>query len=453
MRISYNPRQHQKIAYNFALTRPYSGLLLDMGLGKTIVTLTLLKHLLDCFEIEKPLIIAPKLVCEQTWPDEIDKWVHTEGITYSIIAGTPTQRLRALRKPADVYIISCDNIVWLILLKRFAKRWPFDMMVVDEASKFKSQDSQRFKAVKRARSHPNTKRVLLLTGTPIPNGLLDIWAPTYLLDRGERLNKNITYFRAKYFTPIALSHGGHKYSLNAGCEELIYDQVSDLYLSMKAVDWLTLPERQDIIREVVLTEQELADYKQFKKDKVLTLPEASVAAFNATTLYTKLLQFSNGAVYDTDRKYHVIHNKKLDAIEEAVEELNGKPVIIFYQFQSDLERLKKRFPIAREASKPEHLREWNRGEMPIMLAHAASKGHGLNLQDGGNYIFWYGIGPNMEHYWQAVKRLDRQGQTQVVFNYHFLVKGTAEYKVYDSLMSKTVTQDKFMTAMTKAVYE
>jgi len=443
-RIPYNPKKHQEIAFNFALNRHFVALFLDMGLGKTVTTLTLIKHLLYSFEINKPLIIAPKFVTEQTWPEELDKWAHLEGLTYSVIMGNPEKRLRALRAPADMYIISWDNIDWLVSLKKFKHLWPFDMMVLDESTKVKSRDSARFKAVQRVR--PRLKRLIELSGTPASNGLMDIWSQMKLLDHGEALFAFIEKFRATYFSARGLSHGGKVYDILPGVDEIIFDKIKHQVLSMKAVDWLTLPKRQDIIRMVEL--DDYTEFKKFKAEKILELPEGEITALNASALYNKLLQYANGAVYDNElrREWHEVHTKTLDVLEEMLDALQGKPVIIFYQFQADVDRIKKRIPKAVKMDNAKYVDRWNKGEFPVLLLHGAGASHGLNMQYGGHYIIHYGVGDNMEWYWQGVKRLDRQGQEFPVFNYHIMVKGTGQQKVWRGLVSKTLTNDKLMEA-------
>lgn len=440
--MDFEPHPYQTIAMKWALNRPYCGLILDMGLGKTAVTLTVIKQLLDCVEILKPIIVAPKMVTEQTWAAEIEKWPHLHNLDLSIIAGTEKKRITALKRKADIYIISRDNIAWLVNLPSY--RWNFDMLVLDELSSFKNRTSQRFRAIRKIR--PKVNRVIGLTGTPAPNGLIDLWSQLYLLDEGQRLGKTVTSYRIKYFHPEKSNgHIVYTYGLNKQAEQGIYDSISDICLSMRAEDWLTVPARQDIIKELVL--DDYSQFKKFKETQVLNIAQGEISANNAAALYNKLLQYANGAVYDDDKNYHVVHDKKLDAIEEAVEELQGKPVIIFYQFRSDIERLTNRFKDIRILKTPQDIRDWNNGKINILLAHPASAGHGLNLQQGGNYIFWFGLPWSLELYQQAVARLHRQGQTQIVFNYHFMVKGTPEYEVYSRLLDKTLTQDKLIDAL------
>lgn len=440
----YIPHPYQKIAIRKALINPKNIHLLDMGLGKSSITLFVIKRLMNDARIRKPLIIAPKFVTEHTWPAELNKWDQLEGFTMSVISGNPEQRLEALKAKADIYLVSRDNIVWLQALLR--NRWDFDMLVIDESSNFKNPSSKRFKAVERIL--PKLKRLLELTGTPIPNGLQDLWSQIFLLDRGKRLFEYPTSFRYYFFHPTkALAHGAMQYEINKGAEEIIYDKIKDICLSMKAVDWLDLPERRDIVRPVVLSERLKKQYEAFKRDRIYELPEGQITAFNASSLYMKLLQFANGAVYDEMSDYHVVHDEKLDALEEVIEELQGQNVIIFYQFKSDIARIKKRFPDCVQLRKSEQIKEWNAGKINIMLAHPASTAYGLNLQEGGHYIIWFGLPASLELYQQAVARLARQGQKFMVSNIMLLVKGTPEYKVYRALIDKTFRQDQLFEAL------
>lgn len=442
-RVPYTPRAHQGIAIKALKENPFFALILDMGLGKSSITATVIKFLLDCIEVHTPLIIAPKLVSEHTWPTELGKWEHLKGLTYSVIAGTESQRLAAYFKPADIYIIGVANFEWLTKIDR---KWKFDMVVIDESSKFKSRDTNRWKAMRGIR--PSLDRLVLLTGTPTPNGLMDLWSQIYLLDQGQRLFKFIESYRATYFSPLKkLNYGGFKYGINPGAEEIIFEKIKDICLCMRKRDWIDMPERTDIIREVELDNYD--EYQKFKKQKILELPGGEITAFTASALYSKLLQYANGAVYDVDHKYHIVHDKKLDMLEEMVEELQGNPVLIFYQFQSDLERIQQRMPFVQllKGSKPSLIDQWNAGEVPAMIGHAASIGHGLNLQFGGHYVIWYGVGDNQEWYSQGIERIDRPGQEFPVFNYHILVKGTPEHKVYNSLVAKTLTQDRLFEAL------
>lgn len=442
MPISFKPRKHQQIAFDFETRTPKAGVFLDMGLGKTGATLLCIDFFLETLSIRRPLIIAPKLVAINTWPQEIAKWEQFEHLTYSVIIGDEPSRIKAIKTKADIYIVSVDFVDWLV--HYMGAKWWFDMVVIDESSKFKSRDTKRFKALRK--TLPYIKRLIELTGTPIPNGLMDIWAQMFLLDNGDRLSRFIEKFRMNYFHSIKkLGHGGTLYALNPGSEEIIYDKIRDICLSMKAVDWIDMPEREDIIVEIEL--DDYAEYKKFKREKVLELPEGEITAFNASTLYTKLLQYANGAIYDSEHAYHIIHDKKLDMLQEMVENLQGKPVMILYQFKSDLQRIRERFPDLTVVKDDASIKLWNAQLAPISVAHPKSIAYGLNLQSGGNYVIWYGIPPNQELYSQTVLRFARPGQKRTVFNYHLLVTGTPEFKVYRSLLDKTFNQNKLMEAL------
>lgn len=437
--IGFKPRRYQRQAAEFLRDTPFCGLYLDMGLGKTIVTLTVIKEKLFNFDILKPLIIAPKLVASHTWPAEFDKWDHLKRLTYSVIAGNETERIAALNKNAHFYLINRENVVWLVNHIGF-KRWPFDYLIADESSSFKNHQAKRTRALYHIK--PKLKGMVLLSGTPAPNGLIDLWAQIHLLDDGKRLYKHITAFRNEYFFQ---SKDGYGYEPRRKAEGEIFEAISDICMCIKSEGHIDLPERQDIIKEIEL--DDYTEYKKFRKERILELPEGQITAFNAPALYTKLLQYANGAVYDSDRKYHTVHDAKLDALEETIEEIQGRNVIIFYQFQSDIERIKSRIKNAVLLTKDSQIEDWNKRRIPVLLAHAASKGQGLNLQDGGNYIIWYGIPASMEHYHQAIKRLHRSGQTKTVFNIHLMVKGTPERKVYNALLDKTFTNDRLFDAL------
>lgn len=432
---------YQRRAYSHVINNPYSSLLLDMGLGKTITTLTAVSDLLAGFEINKPLIIAPKLVTEQTWIAEIGKWAHLRGLTISRIIGTEQERIAATKVKADIYAVSRDNIAWLV--EYYKRRWPYDMIVIDESSSFKSHTSKRFKAVKSVLGF--CKRLVLLTGTPAPNGLLDLWSQIYLLDKGERLERTITAYRGRYFQAIQKDGYTKSYELWPGSKEAIFNKISDLCISMKASDWLDLLPRQDIVTRLVL--DDMVRYKKFFKQKVLELKDRDITSKNAGGLYNKLLQFCNGAVYDEDGNYHIINNTKLDELEEDIEALQGKPVIVFYQFKFDLERIKKRFPQAVQLKGTKQIDDWNAGKIEIMVAHGASTGHGLNLQEGGYNLIWFGLPWSLEIYQQSVARVDRQGQVESVVNKILITKGTVEEMVWSKLQSKEFTQDELILAL------
>lgn len=431
----YQHRMHRHI-----LNHDFCALFVGMGLGKTVTSLTAISDLLDWCEVSKPLVIAPRLVAEKTWADEIEEWEHLSHLRISKVIGSPSQRKKALTAEADIWIIGRDNLPWLVDL--CGAMWPFDMVFLDESTSFKSHASLRFKKMKEAAKLGVIKRMVLLTGTPAPNGLLDLWAPLYLLDKGERLGTTFTGFRTRYFNSNEYSR---RYEARTGAAESIQAKIQDICISMKKEDWLDLKPVENITRKIDLPN--MAEYNKFKADAVLALEEAEITAVNAAALYGKLLQFCNGAVYDSEHDWHLVHDAKLDMLEEIVEKLNGDPVIIFYCFRSDIERITKRIKNVRKLQGSEDIDAWNRGEVPILLAHPAGTGHGLNLQHGGRRIIWYGVPSPLEWYQQAVARLDRQGQTESVINMHLITEGTIEETVVKRLIDKTLTQDTLIDAL------
>lgn len=427
-----------------------------MGLGKTISTLTALNKLMyEELEITSALVVGPKRVIENVWTDEIQKWSHINHLTTSLIVGSKKERISALKKKADIYLISRDNIAWLC--GEFGgSSLPFDMLVLDELSSFKNPKSVRFKALRAVQ--PSFKRIVGLTGTPAPNSLIDLWSQMYLLDRGERLGKYITRFREDYFRP-GLSSGNvvYKYNLQKGGEELIHDKIKDICISMKTKDYLELPERIDNIIEVKFTEDLQKKYNDFEKEKVLELfenpenpdGEEAVSAVNAAALSNKLLQFANGAVYDEDRKVHNIHDLKIDVVKELVEDLNGEPVLIAWAYRHDLEKLKKALakydPV--ELKDKGALDKWNKGEVKVMLTHPASGGHGLNLQRGGNHVIWFGQTWSLELEQQFNARLHRQGQTKNVIIHKIVASKTIDMDVIAAQENKSRKQNALMDAV------
>lgn len=445
----YRPHEYQDAATKWIIGHLSCGLLLDMGLGKTVSTLTAVDELLGGLSVLHPLIIAPKLVAESTWTDERDKWDHLKHLRISRIIGTAAERRAAVYADADIWIVSRDNIAWLVTF--LGKRWFYDMLIIDELSSFKNASSERFKAVKRVLGR--VVRFTGLTGTPTPNGLLDLWSQVYLMDQGKRLGQTMKQYKYRYFEPERTTqYGVEKWVPKPGGSELsIYKAVSDICISMTAADYLTLEPRIDQFLTFDLPEHTV--YKKFEKEKYLELIGADpITPMNSGALYNKLLQFANGAVYDDERTYHVVSEAKLDLLEQKIEELNGKPVIVFYSFQSDVVRLKERLPglVKLKSEKEKHA--WNRGEIEILLAHPASAGHGLNLQDGGHHIIWYGLPWSLELYQQSVKRLDRQGQKESVINLHILAKGTLEELVAARLKEKDLDQQKLLDALAYDLY-
>ena len=428
--------EYQEYARDWILEHPYCGLLLDMGLGKTLTTLTAIDELKNIFcEDHKILIIAPKKVAQETWSTEIEKWGF--DLTYSKVLGTTKQRVDALETEADLYIINRENVVWLV--EYFKTKWPFTFVVVDELSSFKSSKSKRFRALRKVR--PKLERFVGLTGTPAPNSLIDLWPQIYLMDRGERLETSQTRYKNRYFAPD--KYNGpivYSWTPRPGSEDEIYDKLEDICVSMKAKDYLNLPGRIDNVVEI-----ELSDYDKYKKlERELVLEEEEVTAANAAVLANKLLQMANGAIYNDDKSVVQLHDDKLDALERIVEDSQGQPILVFYQYQHDLERIKKRF---KEAEELDSLERWNKGEIPILLCHPQSAGHGLNLQEGGHIIVWFGLTWSLEYYQQANARLNRQGQTETVIIHHLVAKGTLDERVLQVLQSKEKNQDDLLNAV------
>ena len=435
---------YQKYSVDYLLKHPIAALFLDCGLGKTLITLTAIFDLtLDSFKIRKVLVIAPLRVGIETWPAEMKKWDHLNGLTCSVAIGSEVQRKTALLQPAQVYIINRENIDWLVNKSRLP--FDYDMVVIDELSSFKANSSKRFKALRKVR--PSVKRVVGLTGTPSANGLIDLWAEIGILDMGQRLGRYITHFRNNYFMPDKRSQQMvFSYKLRPGAEEAIYQLISDITISMKNTDYLKLPEL--VINEIPvrLTEKETYCYQTMKDEMVLSLKGQEIDAANAAALSGKLLQMANGAVYDENHGVARLHDRKLDALEDLIEAANGKPVLIAYWFKHDLERILERFPAERLES-TESIRRWNEGEIPIAVIHPASAGHGLNLQVGGSTLVWFSLTWSLELYQQTNARLWRQGQKDTVVIHHIIAKSTIDEQVMKALRLK----DKTQTALIEAV--
>jgi SNF2 family DNA or RNA helicase len=446
--MRFQPHNYQRYAIEKIIELSACGLFLDMGMGKTVSTLTAIQELMhDYFEVTKTLIIAPLRVARMTWSSEIEKWDHLQDLKLSKVLGSERDRLRALEADADIYIINRENTEWLV--NHFGRAWPFDMVVIDELSSFKSNKSRRFKALRKVR--PLINRIVGLTGTPTPNGLIDLWPQIYLLDRGERLGKTITGYRQEYFDPGQRNWQTgviYNYALKDGAEKIIYKKISDICISMKAEDYLEVPELKEIPIEVELDPKDYKKYKQLERELLLPLSDAEdIEALTAATLSNKLLQMANGAVYDEKRKVHLIHDEKLKALEEIIEAANGKPVIVYYNYKHDLESIKRYFKDVRTLETEEDISDWNAGRVPILALHPASAGHGLNLQHGGNIIVWFGLNWSLELYQQANARLHRQGQTSKVTAYLLVTKDTIDEDVVAALRSKNCTQDNLLNAL------
>ena len=440
--MKYEPYEYQSYASRFILEHPYCGLILDMGLGKTVITLTALFALaLDYFTAGKILVIAPKRVAEDTWPKELKKWEHLIGMKASLVMGTKKQREQALAEDADIYIINRENVVWLVE----NHRWDFSTVVIDELSSFKSSKAQRFKALKRVR--PQVSRVIGLTGTPSPNGLLDLWPQMYLLDMGQRLGRYIGAYRDRFFLPDKRNRNIiYSYKPRDGAEEAIYNLISDICISMKAEDYLSMPECLYHRVEVRMDEKEEKLYRQMEKDMLLPFEDGDVDAVNAAALSGKLLQMANGAVYDENHKVRHIHDKKLDALEDLIEAANGKPVLVAYWYQHDLDRIVERFK-AVPLKAAGDIRKWKEGKIPVAAIHPASAGHGLNIQDGGHILIWFGLTWSLELYMQCNARLWRQGQRETVMIYHIINKGTLDEDAMRSLEQKDCGQSAIIDAV------
>ena len=447
--------KYQKVCVEHIITHPYCGLFLDMGLGKTATTLTAINDLIyDYCEISSVLVIAPKRVAESVWQEEAEKWEHLKHLRFSKIIGNPTQRINAVRETkADIYIISRDNVAWLCALYG-GGNLPFDMVVVDELSSFKSYKSVRFKALRNARLY--LKRLVGLTGTPAPNGLIDLWAQLYLIDRGDRLEKTISRYREKYFRPGRTNgHVVYSYDLMNDSEYLIHKKIEDICISMRAEDYLELPEKTDNYIKLKMPKNLVKKYEDFEKNKVLELikiesePTLEINAVNAAALSNKLLQFANGAIYDDEKNIFQIHDIKLEALKEIIENSNGKPVLVAWTYQFDRDRIKEYLKeyAPRELKTSKDIEDWNAGKVQVMLAHPASAGHGLNLQAGGNIIVWFGQTWSLELYQQFNARLYRQGQQNHVIINHLILQGTHDEDVIRALKAKDKTQSSLMNSI------
>ena len=432
---TFTPYPHQLAGIDWIQNRPACALFWGMGTGKTVTTLTAIDRLLyDNLEAGPVLVIAPKRVAENTWSKETAKWEHLQHLRVVKIMGTAKQRMDALSTPADVYVINRENVVWLV--DTVGKYWPFPIVVIDELSSFKSGQAKRFKALRRVRGR--IRRLIGLTGTPRPNGLEDLWPEVYLLDQGERLGRTLSAFRACYLVPEKMNgHIVYSYRPRDGAEAEVYDKLSDICMSIRKEDVLSLPGQ--IYEDVVLDAPAalLKKYKQFERDKVMECldAEGEIVAGTAAALTNKLLQYANGAIYDMDGQVHHIHDIKLDALEEMVEAAGGDPVLVLYAYKHDADRIRQRIK-CRALDTPEDMDAWNRGEIPVALAHPASIGHGLNLQDGGHILIWFGLPWSLELYQQANERLNRPGQKHVCRIYHLILAGTHDSRVLTSLNNK-----------------
>lgn len=449
--MEFKPHAYQQHCINRILAVKKIGLFLDMGLGKTVTTLTAVKELkYNRFQVRRVLIIAPKKVAEGTWSKEAAKWDHTRMLRVSPVLGSQAKRIKALNTPADLYIVNRENVVWLVDYYRNA--WPFDMVVVDESSSFKNHSAKRFKAL--ASMGDKIDRMVELTGTPSPNGLDDLWSQVYLLDGGERLGKRYTQFRERYFQPDKRGADVvYSYEAKPGSEQSILDRISDICISMKAEDYLQLPDITYHEIPVELDAKSRKAYDELERMMVLQLPEdeADISVTSAAALSNKLLQLANGALYDEDHSVHEIHNCKIEAFIELIESLQGKPALVFYNYQHDrtriLEALGKMHLRVRELKTTQDEDDWNAGKIDVLLTHPASSAYGLNLQQGGNHVIWFGLTWNYELYTQANKRLHRQGQQEKVIIHHLITSGTRDEDVMQALQRKEDVQNWVMESL------
>ena len=448
--MKYNPHDYQRYATEYIESHPAAAVFLDMGLGKTSITLNALNNLLfDYFDVHRILVVAPLRVARNTWSDEIEKWDHLHNLTFAIAVGTEKERIAALKQKADITMINRENLQWLI--EKSGQPFEYDMVVIDELSSFKNHQAKRFKALMKVR--PKVKRIVGLTGTPSSNGLMDLFAEFKVLDMGARLGRFIGQYRNTYFKPDKVN-GPIVYSYKPlpGAEDAIYEKISDITISMKAADHLKMPELVNTKYMVYLSEKEKKKYEDMKKELVLALPEGEITAANAASLSGKLSQMANGAVYSDDESILSIHDRKLDALEDIIESANGKPLLIAYWFKHDLMRIEqhlteKKIPF-QKLDTDASMKKWNKGELPVALIHPASAGHGLNLQNGGSTLVWFGITWSLELYQQTVARLYRQGQSSgIVTVIHILTKDTVDEKIMKALADKDSTQSALIDAV------
>lgn len=452
--MRFEPHPYQAYAVDFILGHPRCMLLLEMGLGKTVIALTAIRRLIDDCEASKTLVVAPKKVAEATWSAEAEKWDHLRSLRVSKVLGDVSKRRKALEAEADVYVIGRDSFVWL--MRERGARLPFDCIVIDELSSFKNRAAKRFRAMRIASA--GAARVIGLTGTPVPNGYVDLWAETYCVDLGERLGKSLTHYRDEYFTNVRWNNVIIKSIPKKGAVDAIREKISDIAVSMRAEDYLALPDM--VVRDVPveLSPATMRGYKEFERDRVMECAEGGeVTAASAAALMNKLSQFSCGCVYDGNGDPLFIHDDKLDALEEVIEAAAGEPVLVFYQFRFDEPRIIKRLSAGgrkvRKYEGVDDLKDWNEGKIDVLLAHPASVSFGLNMQDGGHFVVWFGLGWNLEQYEQANARLHRQGQRYPVTVFRLISRGTVDEAAAAALGRKGGEQEALMLAMRKLVGE
>ncbi len=443
--MKYIPHDYQSFCIDYLLSHPAAGLFLKPGMGKTSTSLTAAERLMyDRFEVSKVLVIAPLRVAEDTWSRESEKWDHLRHLRISKVLGSEKERLAALSVKADVYCINRENVPWLV--KHYGLNWPFEAVIVDESSSFRNPSAQRFKALRKVR--PLIRYIWELTGTPRPRSLLDLWAQIYLLDRGERLGKTMTEYKNRYFTPGRRNgYVVYEWIPRPGAESEIYAKISDICVSMEAKDYLALPELVTTPRVVPLSPEVRELYEQMEREAVLELPEDVIDAGSAAAVNGKLLQIAGGAVYDEDHNVHELHAAKLDVLEDIMEEANGEPVLVAYWYKHERDRIMARFPQAVQLKDSETIAAWNRGEIPMLLVHPAGAGHGLNLQDGGHIVVWFGPTYDGELNEQLIDRLYRQGQKETTSVIYLVAEGTVDLDAMASLEAKANGQDAMMKAI------
>ena len=446
--------EYQKHCVDFVKTHPEGMLILSMGLGKSVISLTAILDLMfDSFEVGKTLVIAPLRVCTSVWPEEREGWEHASFLRMSVIIGTVKQREAALDTPADIYVINRENVKWLTdWFEKKHEPWPFDMVVIDELSSFKNHESQRWKALRKVR--PFIKRIVGLTGTPAGNGLMDLWAETYLIDKGERLGKFISHYREAYFKEGDINpYTGvvYNYVLRPGADEAIYSRISDITVSMKSLDYLRMPEQVIVNHYVGMDPREQGGYDRMKNEMLVQMNGDLIDAKNAAVLSGKLLQMANGAVYNEQKEMRVLHDRKLEMLGDLVEQANGQSVLVAYWFQHDRSRIVDYLTELgykpRDMKSKKDIADWNDGKVQVVLISPASAGHGLNIQKGGHILIWFSLCWSLEMYQQTNARLWRQGQTEVVTIHHILTRNTVDADVLKALESKDVTQEKLIAAV------
>ncbi len=444
--MEFKPYEYQLFVIKRIIEQPIVGLFLDMGMGKTICTLTAVTKLIKLNRVNKVLVIAPLRVAESTWSREAEKFDHTAHLKVVKVLGSKKAREAALCSKADMYVINRENLVWLV--NYYKSNWPFDMVIIDELSSFKSHKAKRFKALSKVRKY--IKRIVGLTGTPAPNSLMDLWSQIYLLDEGARLGKRFTWFQDRYFIPGQRNYQTnviYSWKLKQGADDAIHNKISDICISMQAKDFLDLPGRINNVVPVSLPEKIRETYQRLEKELLLSFDEGDIVADTAAILTNKLLQMANGAVYDENGSFREIHDEKLNALTDVVEAANGKPVLVFYNYKHDLIRLKRYFPEARQLNNENDIDDWNKGQIPLLLLHPGTAGHGLNLQFGGHILVWFGLTWSLELYQQANARLYRQGQQTKVIVHHLVTEGTIDEDVMKALEGKSKGQEALIAAV------